>query len=370
MNFKQFYQLYTEGASPVLFHHTYTDKLVKILNSKKFELSFSLSSRPDRKELKDPAFYMSFSRIRWSGYNYGSSSGSVIIEVDGSKLNQRYKVEPIDYWQYKFGTSLENPGADEQEDRLMYNKSSIPALPYIKNVSIYIKEPDARTSFIISKCKELNIPCYVYNNKTAFKLGDTRRTIDVESSNEYPEENEYPLSERTINSLLGIKKIIQNPLLENDVDVDEVYKRMGYMDWKESFSADFHNIKTNLNPKIKQFLEWVAYIEKKTNKSIFDLLKSAADKRYEKENIQFQIQSLKGLIRFIREGSAPGWASLTRENIQYYIRKTEKYKNVDDALETASKLSKTTDISDEKGWNKIADKLENVIELLGEKIPN
>lgn len=369
MNFKEYFKLYTEGASSILFHHTYIRNLYKILDTNKFKLTFSLSGKPDRENLKDDAFYMSFSRIRWSGYNYGSGVGSVIIQVDGSKLNQRYKVEPIDYWKYGFETRIKSAIADEQEDRLMYNKSSIPAIPYIQNVSILInKELIPYASYISGKCKELNIPCYVYTDFRAFKLGDKRRTITIDQSTEYPIETEYPPSEYIMKLLRGIKKIITDPYLEDDEDLEEVYKMLSSFDWKQSLSASFGNIKTDLSSEVRELLEWVARMEKRKGKTIFELIKEAGDKRYKRDNINLNIKSLNGLIQFIREGSAPGWASLQRESIPYYIRNSE-FSDVDKVLKKATELSKSTSSNDDSSWYKIADLLENAVEMLKEKLP-
>jgi len=369
MNFKEYFRLYTEGASSILFHHTYIRNLIKILDTNKFKLTFSLSGKPDRANLKDHAFYMSFSRIRWSGYNHDSGVGSVIIQVDGSKLNQRYKVEPIDYWKYGFETKLKSAIADEQEDRLMYNKSSISASPYIQNISILINEellPYA--SYISGKCEELNIPCYVYNDFRAFKLGDKRKIISIDQSIELPIEEEYPLSEYRLKSLRGIKKIITDPYLENDEDLEKVYKMLSYSDWKHSLSTDFHNIKNDLNPEVREILEWVARMEKRKGKTIFELVKDAGDKRFKRDRINMDIQSLSGLIQFIKEGSAPGWASLKRESISSYIRSSE-FSDVEKVLKKANELSKSALSNDDSSWYKIADLLENAVEMLKEKLP-
>jgi hypothetical protein len=143
---------------------------------------------------------------------------------------------------------------------------------------------------------------------------------------------------------------------------------MGYMDWKEGFSADFHNIKTSLDSVLRKFLEWVAYIERKSRKSIFDLMWEAAEKRRARDNVLQEIRSLSGLIQFIREGAAPGWASLKRESVHYYIRVTRKFKDVDDILLRAIELAKDTEDTDDRGWNTIADLLEEAKGLLSTKL--
>ena len=366
MTFKKFYQLFTEGASSILFHHTYIRNLAQILDSGKFQLTFSLSGRPDRGRVQEDAFYMSFSRIRWSGYNHGSGVGSAIIEVDGAQLNSNYKVKPVDYWQYKFGTSHTNPGADEQEDRLVYKKSSIPAIRYIRNISILIDKMDRNSEYVVFKCKELGIPCYVYNDRRAFKLGDRRKVMAVGDLEGVELDRGVEYAPR-MRDFIGIKKMIENPYGE-DEEIDYVYKRMGYMDWKEGFSADFHNIKTSLDSVLRKFLEWVAYIERKSRKSIFDLMWEAAEKRRARDNVLQEIRSLSGLIQFIREGAAPGWASLKRESVHYYIRVTRKFKDVDDILLRAIELAKDTEDTDDRGWNTIADLLEEAKGLLSTKL--
>lgn len=368
MTFEKFYQLLMEGASPVLFHHTYIRNLAQILDSDKFQLTFSLSGRPDRGGVQEDAFYMSFSRIRWSGYNYNSGVGSAIIEVDGTKLNRNYKVKPVDYWQYAFGMSHGHPGSDEQEDRLVYKKSSIPATQYIRSVSILIEKMDKNSEFVVFKCKELDIPCYVYNDRRAFKLGDRRKVVEVGNlvGGEFDRGSNYD-PHRFMKNFIGIKKMIENPYGE-DEEIVHVYKKMGYTDWKQSFIADFHNMKTNLDSELRKFLEWVAYIERKSHKSIFVHMSEAAEKRHAQDNILLEIRLLSGLIQFIREGAAPGWASLTRESIYHYIRVMKKFIDVDDILSRAKELAKDTETSNDQGWNTIADLLEEAKNLLSTKL--
>ena len=169
-------------------------------------------------------------------------------------------------------------------------------------------------------------------------------------------------------SLRGIKKIITDPYLENDEDLEKVYKMLSYHDWKHSLSTDFHNIKNDLNPEVREILEWVARMEKRKGKTIFELVKDAGDKRFKRDRINMDIQSLSGLIQFIKEGSAPGWASLKRESISSYIRSSE-FSAVDKVLKKANELSKSALSNDDSSWYKIADLLENAVEMLKEKLP-
>ncbi len=96
----------------------------------------------DYKINKNKFFYLSTTRSKSSGFRKGDSK----IVLDGRKLKQRYKITPVDYWNWpkndKQDTSayIYSMKSLEQEDRIVTDKPSIPnAKDYLLGIHIYIR---------------------------------------------------------------------------------------------------------------------------------------------------------------------------------------------------------------------------------------
>lgn len=126
-------------------------------------------------------YYLATTRQRHGRYHEGSIAG-VLFTLDGTKLGQRYKGSPVDYW--------ENMGGDtdrrrESEDRIFSDK------PYIENAAQYIIKIDILTSedykdnskvitdlrTIYMTAKKLQIPTFIYDDRGAFMLGNKKKAI-------------------------------------------------------------------------------------------------------------------------------------------------------------------------------------------------
>ena len=138
-----------ESLSPIVFYYCSFEEFLEILQTNQFHLISNLGTSADRSEhTQGYHFYMSTARIYYGGYvRRNLRDNGVILTLDGDKLNQRYKAVPFDYWGPEYRKSAFNSGDmahfmsnDENEDRIISNKESIPnALQYIKSVSLCLR---------------------------------------------------------------------------------------------------------------------------------------------------------------------------------------------------------------------------------------
>lgn len=138
-------------AIGTLWHATNGTALQYILRDNEFALSSKFGREAEKLHGDQKYdFFLSTTRsIR--GYFHSRFEQSILIELDGTRLSDRYKIVPVDYWGHG-GTDQGN----EMEERVLSKKNKIPnALSYIKRVvfvlgspkvASYIKmfEPDAK----------------------------------------------------------------------------------------------------------------------------------------------------------------------------------------------------------------------------------
>ena len=130
---KSFKQHLTEGISPIVYHYTNMSSLVDILKSNEFKLSTDIGTNSDLSLGKKQKFYyFSTTRHKLGGYNLSPGDGGVMLKLDGTKLGQRYKGGPVDYWGPEMNAV--NPRKRESEDRIYHTDM------FIKNASKYILE--------------------------------------------------------------------------------------------------------------------------------------------------------------------------------------------------------------------------------------
>lgn len=315
-----------ERASPVLFHNTTAFAMTEILRTGRMNLTFSSFGSPDRNRI-GRAFHGSFSRIRWGGYDHTASRhGSVVFTVDGDRLNHNHKVVPYDYWQHKFGSSHTMPSADEQEDRIISNKESIDILKFITEVSVLnefgnpqFQEVDKRCRYIVRRCRELGIPCFVYDDHKAFKLGDKRKAVQVPEEGEDPELQDTSIRSYDRHALL-IPKFIADPLSDSD-EMYEMVRKLSSFDWKHAVSADLHNIKSTTKPELRKALQWIARLEARSGKSVYEHLQKGVMFRQRIDNLRRHAEMLRSFSSLLDTGEVPkGWGGLTRDRLVYYLR--------------------------------------------------
>lgn len=179
-------------AQSTLFHYTSIHALHKILSSKTIRLSVQRMKHEQdiAKDVGqgDKIYYMSLARSRFGEYHSYPGGMSVLLEINGHKLNSLGKIKSIDYW--KAGPGAMIGAKDEMEDRFFSNNPTISIDGLIKSISVYIRpgtlddaseHGDANREIIrqtLILCKTNKIPMRVYDDATRWKTG--RVTIEKE----------------------------------------------------------------------------------------------------------------------------------------------------------------------------------------------
>lgn len=136
----------------ILYHFTFPDKSTRILEEGRFLLSpaHTLSSEVDLSGAH--LFFLSTARTR---YNSFTGEKSVMFELDGTKLKQKYKSIPVHFWR--------DIKQSETEERFVSNKPTMPIGPYVKSVHIWMN-PHSRSEMrkTVIAAKKRNIPVYGY----------------------------------------------------------------------------------------------------------------------------------------------------------------------------------------------------------------
>ena len=166
---KIFEQFLNEGISDVVYHFTSFPGLVGIAEDDAFFGTLSVGTNADQKFQKGRTYFFSTTRSKREGYQ----SGVIKFVLDGRKLGQRYKAEPMDYWEIKKDGKAYEPGnrnlrSHEMEDRILLNEPKIAkAAQYIKEIHID-KDPkrwnmnSQDTDILLNWIKKNRIPTYLY----------------------------------------------------------------------------------------------------------------------------------------------------------------------------------------------------------------
>ena len=149
MNFWINENLITESLSSVVYHFASMQRLLKMAKENRFYLTSAVATPSDMKVNRERLYYMSTTRNKSvrSGFGTKFSSNGVRIQLNGDKLNQKYKSFPVDYWGDSMGKqSYYRDNKDfktrqqhidnEMEDRLVSNDQTI------ENFSRYIERID------------------------------------------------------------------------------------------------------------------------------------------------------------------------------------------------------------------------------------
>tara|TARA_R110000851_G_scaffold9769_5_gene36087 strand:+ start:486 stop:1856 length:1371 start_codon:yes stop_codon:yes gene_type:complete len=290
--------LLSEGATPIIYHFTYESRLENILSGNKFNLTSNLASKAD--QMGDKVYYMSFSRTKSIKHGYGTKStnpSSVRIKIDGTKLNQRYKVISVDYWQYPRTIEFMGGIGDEMEERVVSNGDEIKdASEYIISIDIFLPK-DGVTQSIIDNAKVLGIKLYFFDNVKDFASGISERSVKP-IINTKEKENRGSSFFRYSNETMGaltykepeIKEKLYNYLIklghneENlDAIIDPIHKKYKYYlrpnddysltDLANSLNANLSNNKTEADPMVRYILkEFIKNYRKVGAESIKDYL--------------------------------------------------------------------------------------------------
>lgn len=273
----------SEGLSKIVYHYTYTVKLLSILRMNKFATSSNLGSGSDARISGGKVFFFSTSRAKGMS-GYGNRHGIVAIVLDGEKLNQRFKGFPIDYWNYSTKRSDYKSTSDyiralqsnELEDRIVTNK------PYIDNAKDYILEIHILARRInqdfLSKneAREIlelagNIPVYFYEDENNFMLQNKAKAIPLENLTipdeieRYDEENKTARLAR--DAQYFFKEIAPSIIAKNSVDgginneKNAIEKLLKQCAEEYEFTDEYEELMDKINKKANDLEQRWAYID-------------------------------------------------------------------------------------------------------------
>ena len=171
-----------EAISPVVYHKTTIKNAYNILKEDRFKLVTSIGVSPegvlDSKRKKFDSYYMSTARVRSNTF-FDYEYSTVVFNLNGRKLSQRYHGKPVNYW-----------GADmfkfESEDRIYSSNPYIkPASKYIEEIHVYISDNDVIISSLskpfgklLLMAKKKRIPLYLYHQYSDFIKQHKSRSED------------------------------------------------------------------------------------------------------------------------------------------------------------------------------------------------
>jgi hypothetical protein len=176
-----------EKISSIVYHYTTVQGVDGILTQNKFRLSDNLvpdedlapyAVNPDKYK-----YYMSVARTRVPGYSRISRDSymrslPIRLELDGDKLNTRYKGKPFDYFKAFIQNAIKRNEYDEYEDRIYHTDMYIPnATSYIKRIDISLDEANEAykalgvkkmLNTVVNNALTMNIPTYLYSSDKDF----------------------------------------------------------------------------------------------------------------------------------------------------------------------------------------------------------
>lgn len=187
-------KILSESLPDIVYHFTYLNNIINILETNKITLSSALGSTADLKPNRGKFNFLSTTRSKSSGYKRGNTK----IVLDGQKLNYNYKSIPLDYWGYS-----KNPKdwtdksayiqalGSEQEDRIVSDKTTIPNFKkYILAIHVNISNYKRNK---LNKIKDLanqnNIPLYLYSSQENWEK--QINNIDINTIPQNSEEDDY-----------------------------------------------------------------------------------------------------------------------------------------------------------------------------------
>ena len=172
----------TESLSRVAFHYTSIRSALKIVSSGEFELSSTLGSVEQQYAPRGKPYFLSTTRSRQGGYHDIIGQQAVLFVLDGNWFNQHYVSRPVDYWENR-NPSLPHHRTHEAEDRVFSSEPTIPT-GGVTAIHVYVAEdadPEVRAQArqLLIAAKSQGIETHLYNDKTAWRNFDQRRTADV-----------------------------------------------------------------------------------------------------------------------------------------------------------------------------------------------
>lgn len=154
----------------ILYHFTPESGLIGMMKTGTIQSSIALASS-DAEVNKGQVFFISTARTR--NNKYSKEIMGAVLTLDGTKLKQKYKTAPVDYWQI--------PDYHESEERILTNAPSIKLWPYLKALSINLKRFDDMSMLrkIVIACKKRKIPVYLFENSKDMYLNAVHKRVNL-----------------------------------------------------------------------------------------------------------------------------------------------------------------------------------------------
>lgn len=243
-----------ESIGSKVYHFTYLHSLVNILKENALQTTPVMGTYSDEKINKNKFYYFSTTSSRHSSIGYAraqSKSGMVRLNLNGDRLNQKYKGSRVDYWNrpkdpndpmyknYK-GQELYNmiSRQDELEDRIMTDEPLIKGADnYIDSIHILIdidhyqfKRMYKELLEIYKLSEQFNIPIHLYKDDKSFNHEISKNEInlnDLDVDLEGTEEDSYRRSTYlSFTRVLGLMFIgdpeLKSKLIEGLSEIDNV----------------------------------------------------------------------------------------------------------------------------------------------------
>lgn len=243
MNIAEMFDPIQEGLSKILYHRTELDNALNILKTNEFKLTPNLGTSSD--QLHKEVYYLSTSRTPGNEYNFVSkdTEWAALLKLDGDKLAQRFKGNPVDYWGQLKRRS-------EAEDRVVSKNPKIPnARDYILEIHFMVIPESKHMGGskmewyrlqLYKTAKQLEIPVFVYNNPKDFKL--------LNKPNAIPYKPVFKIEEPKFSARYPRKPFQiwwEFITAKSEKDLSKMaYRRLNYKgDFVTQFMADIHNYK-------------------------------------------------------------------------------------------------------------------------------
>ena len=296
------FKVFWENRNPLsrLYHRTSVDSLITILGSNKFKLTVANSAFErfvmDRRSKKHnhsnhpvynykKNYYLSTARSMYNTYYIDKQRyykrSFAIMELDASKLADRYEIIPVDYW-HPSKTPGDTDSKDETEDRVISTKPNInDAEKYITRIFLYVgddNELQKRQIDIIANC---GLPVYVFRKEHDLYLRNIKKAERIEGHNEEsnPKELYVPESDVSkdyvVRELNNLYNFIVDPSIENREKIT-----------RPIISAE-ELLNNNIHSKVQEIREIVfkfQELQRRTNTSIRNLLIKTIEKFDKKYN--------------------------------------------------------------------------------------
>lgn len=266
-----------EGATDRLFYYRRLNGALRTLEDGYF--SFSSSTGTGVEEKYTPPgkpFFLSTTRSKVGDYHRWVGDSAVMFNLDGRWIEQRYQVEPMDYWYAgKTQDTLKRgewktldptskramwdyPSSgrtSESEDRIFSSKNTMPLTP-VTAIHVFFamdkladeKNDQIRTfgayvNRIIKLCQKRDIPVFIYKDVNDWKTQNPKRRISLDyvmkltANLKMPEQRQ---SMRWMGPWIELIKAGKTGDLSKEGDRLR-YNMMYYSDTIEQLNNDLHN---------------------------------------------------------------------------------------------------------------------------------